>query len=90
MTTEEILKKAEQHLEESYKSLVEGLNKYEFMQDDPERFINQTMAEMCGIVMFTQELGVDFYSVNNIYEDRFYHKLQEMRKLARNLKVWKK
>ena len=87
MTTDEILKKAEQHLESSYNSLVEGLNKYEFMKENPERFINQTMAEMCGIVMFVQELGVDFYSVNNIYEDRFYYKLQEMRKLARELKI---
>lgn len=86
MTTEEILKKAEQHLEESYKSLVEGLNKYEFMQNDPKRFINQTMAEMCGIVMFVQELGVDFYSINNIYEDRFYHKLHDMRMLTKNVK----
>lgn len=85
-----ILAMVEEYFEEEFKSLNEGLNKYDWMQSDAERYIVQTMSNMCAIVMFAQKLGVDFDSLNNIYEGKYYDTLWEMRHKAHNLKVWKK
>lgn len=85
-----ILAKVEEYFEEEFKSLNEGLNKYDWMQEDPERYIIQTMTSMCSIVMFAQKLGVDYESLNNIYEGKYYNTLWEMRHKAHNSKVWKK
>ena len=85
-----ILAKVEEYFEEEFKSLNEGLDKYDWMQKDAEHYIAQTMSDMCSVVMFAQKLGVDFDSLNNIYEGKYYDVLWEMRHKAHNLKNWKK
>ena len=85
-----ILAKVEEYFEEEFKSLNEGLDKYDWMQKDAERYIVQTMSDMCAIVMFAQKLGVDFDSLNNIYEGKYYNTLWDMRHKAHNSKRWKK
>ena len=85
-----ILAKIEEYFEEEFKSLNEGLDKYDWMQKDAEHYIVQTMSNMCAIVMFAQKLGVDYDSVNNIYEGKYYNVLWEMRQKAHTLKKWKK
>ena len=85
-----ILAKVEEYFEEEFKSLNEGLDKYDWMKEDAERYIVQTMSGMCSVVMFAQKLGVDYDSLNNIYEGKYYHKLWEMRQKAHNSKFWKK
>lgn len=79
-----ILAMVEEYFEEEFKSLKNGLIKYDWMKENPSRFIDQTMARMCGICMFSQKLGVDFDSLNSIYESKYYNKLWEMRKKAIN------
>lgn len=85
-----ILTKVEEYFEEEFKSLSEGLDKYDWMQKNAEHYIAQTMSNMCAIVMFAQKLGVDFDSLNNIYEGKYCNTLWEMRHKAHNSKVWKK
>lgn len=85
----EILAKVEEYFEEEFKSLNEGLDKYDWMKEDAERYIVQTMSSMCSVVMFAQKLGVDYNSLNNIYEDKYYNILWEMRQKAHNSKFWK-
>lgn len=85
-----ILTKVEEYFEEEFKSLNEGLDKYDWMQKNAEHYIAQTMSNMCAIVMFAQKLGVDFDSLNNIYEGKYCNTLWEMRHKAHNSKVWKK
>lgn len=85
-----ILAMVEEFFEEEFKSLNEGLDKYDWMQKDAERYIVQTMSAMCAIVMFAQKLGVDYESLNNIYEGKYYNTLWEMRQKAHNSKFWKK
>ena len=85
-----ILAKVEEYFEEEFKSLIEGLDKYDWMQKDAERYIVQTMNTMCSVVMFAQKLWVDFDSLNIIYEGKYYDTLWEMRQKAHNSKVWKK
>ena len=79
-----ILAMVEEYFEEEFKILKNGLINYDWMKKDPVRFINQTMAGMCSICIFVQKLGVDFNSLNFIYEDKYYYKLWEMRKKAIN------
>ena len=81
-----ILAKVEEYFEEEFKSLNEGLDKYDWMQKNAEHYIEQTMNSMCSIVMFAQKLGVDFDSLNSIYEDKYYNVLWEMRHKAHNPK----
>ena len=85
-----VLAMVEEYFEEEFKSLNEGLNKYDWMQEDAERYIVQTMNTMCAVVMFAQKLGVDYKSLNNIYEGKYYNTLWEMRQKAHNSKIWKR
>lgn len=90
MNKSEILAKVEEYFEEEFKSLNEGLDKYDWMQEDAERYIIQTMTSMCSVIMFAQKLGVDYESLNNIYEGKYCNTLWKMRHKAHNSKVWKK
>ena len=85
-----ILAMVEEYFEEEFKSLNKGLDNYDWMQADAERYIVQTMYAMCAVVMFAQKLGVDYESLNNIYEGKYYNVLWEMRQKARTSKNWKK
>ena len=84
-----ILAMVEEYYEENFKVLEKGLSEYDWMKKDPIRYISNFKSDFCGIVMFVQKLGVDFDSVNSIYEP-YYNKFREMEKKAYDLKAWKK
>lgn len=84
-----ILAMVEEYYEENFKSLENGLANYDWMKKDPLHYISNFKSDFCGIVMFVQKLGVDFESVNSIYE-KYYNKFREMEKKAYDLKAWKK
>ena len=84
-----ILAMVEEYYEENFKVLEKGLSEYDWMKKDPIRYISNFKADFCGIVMFVQKLGVDFDSVNAIYEP-YYDKFKELEKTIYESKREKK
>ena len=75
----EILAKVEKYLEEEFKSLCYILKNCEWAKSDPKRFIHQSMAGCVAIVMFCQDLGVEYEPLNALYQP-YYEKMFKMLK----------
>ena len=73
----EILTKAEKYIENEYESLCDGLKRYEWMKADRKRFIHQSMAGCVSIVMFCQDLGVSYESLDKLYKP-YYEKFWKL------------
>ena len=77
-----ILAKVEEYFEEEFKTLIYGLENYDWMMKDVVGSIEHTLTEMVSICMFVQKLGVDYESIKKIYDDNYYEKLWAMKTKA--------
>lgn len=73
----EILAKVEKYFENEYKTLCHILKDCDWAKSNPQRFIHQSMSACCAIVMFCQELNVDYESLNKLYEP-YYEKFRKL------------
>ena len=73
----EILAKAEKYIENEYESLCDGLKRYEWMKADRKRFIHQSMSACCAIIMFCQDLNVEYEPLSKLYEP-YYEKFRNL------------
>ena len=77
MTKSEILTKVEKYFENEYKSLCHSLKYCDWTKTNPQRFIHQSMASCVGIVMFCQDLGVEYEPLDALYQP-YYEKMFKM------------
>lgn len=73
----EILAKVEEYFENEYNILCYSLKNCEWTKSNPQRFIHQSMASCCAIVMFCQDLGVEYEPLDALYQP-YYEKMFKM------------
>ena len=76
----EILAKVEEYYEREFNSLILVINSTYFDRYraiSRKKYALDRLHGFCAISMFVQDLGVDFESVNSIYE-KYYKKIHDL------------